>query len=272
MTTNTFSPVSLSDSAPCPSFDSTHEPRPVSVFQEQEGVGPRFASPTSSPPSSAGRLWLTPDRLRLDCNDLTPLCPSVTGSLRGCGHLSLPLRTPLFLSQNPPQSIYTNTLGLGEGKGVGAERGTQGINQGEKSLQSCPQLLPVCGALPRRWEWDEEGPRSARLGYQQRRCFLCPLLQTTGLSPSGNRNWETNSWPRTALGGGGALLTLFGAAQPSLQGPEGLAKALPLSRAGGRKSREGTSPGQNTVGCPEDTGSRGQPPVSPIPRTGTLAD
>lgn len=47
--------------------------------------------------------------------------------------------------------------GVGEGKGVGVERGTPGVNQGEKSLQSCPQLLLVCGALPWRWEGDEEG-------------------------------------------------------------------------------------------------------------------
>lgn len=43
-----FSLVSSGDSAPFPSFDSTHEPRPASVLLEQEGGGPCLASPTSS--------------------------------------------------------------------------------------------------------------------------------------------------------------------------------------------------------------------------------
>lgn len=213
--------------------------------------------------SVARWLWLTPDFLWLDGNNLIPLCPSVCGLLRGYGHLSLPLRMPLFLSQNPRAAYLQKHprvgSGVGEGKGLGAERGNQGLNQGEKLLQSCGQ--PVVNPCSSVWHLhgDGEGTRRetcpARLGSQIKRCFLAPLLQTTRLPPSGSRNWETNSRQRLVLGRGGGLWCLIA----FLSGSPGIGSRLcSCPRLEGGKS-EGTSPGQNSVGV---SLGHGEPGVS----------
>ena len=70
------------------------------------------------------------------------------------------------------------------------------MNQGEAWLRSHPQLLLICGVLPRRWGRDEEGRAQAGLAPSKRGAFCPLLLQTIGLPPSGNRKLKVKSLSR----------------------------------------------------------------------------
>ena len=112
------------------------------------------------------------------------------GALRGCGHLSLTLRTPP--SHHTHHSLPTKypEVGVGAGKMAGAERGSWGLSQEDKSQQRCHRLLLICAAFLRRWLRDEEGDVPCEAWPQINRRLLPPLLQTTALPPSGSRAWK----------------------------------------------------------------------------------
>lgn len=110
--TDTFAQSFSGDSALCPSSDPT-----IGIGQSEcSASGPCIASSPASSllPAAEGNRGSTALSQRPFGSHVVSCRPNLelhSRSLRGCGHLSISLRTSTFLSQNSPYSTYKKHLG-----------------------------------------------------------------------------------------------------------------------------------------------------------------